>query len=224
MNGKPWTRAELKALAATYPDTPTRAVADLLGRPLSGVYRQASLLGLQKSNAYRASPAACRLRRGGEVGKEFRFKKGHVPANKGLRRPGWAPGRMAETQFKKGEMSGAAQHNYVPIGSTRISKDGYLEIKTTDDPDLYPARRWVAAHRLVWEAENGPIPPRHIIVFRPGMRTAIRAEITVDRLQCISLAENMARNSIHNYPKDIQDAVRSVAVLNRRINRVEKHQ
>ena len=35
-------------------------------------------------------------------GRKYEFKPGNVPANKGLRRPGFAPGRMAKTQFKKG--------------------------------------------------------------------------------------------------------------------------
>lgn len=94
------------------------------------------------------------------------FLPGHVPFNKGKK--GWqAGGRSVETQFKKGEMSGAAQRNYKPIGSTRISKDGYLERKVTDDHPV-PARRWVGEHRLIWEAENGPIPDGHVVVFLDG--------------------------------------------------------
>jgi len=65
---------------------------------------------------------------------------------------------MAATQFKKGDRLGAAQHNYVPIGSLRVSKDGYLERKVTDDPSFVPNRRWVSVHRLVWEAAHGPVP------------------------------------------------------------------
>ena len=37
------------------------------------------------------------------------------------------------------------------IGSLRICNDGILQRKITDDPALYPSRRWVAVHRLVWE-------------------------------------------------------------------------
>lgn len=219
-----WTDIEVEILRRLYADTPTRLVADKLGRPLSQVYQTAARLGLKKSDEYLASPHACRLRRGDGVGAAFRYKKGNVPANKGTRRPGWAPGRMAETQFKKGEMAGAAQHNYVPIGSLRLSKDGYLERKMTDDPALVPARRWTAVHRLVWEETHGPVPDKHVVRFKPGMSTAVEAEITIDKLECISLAENMRRNTIHRYPQEIKDAIRSVAVLNRRINNVEKHQ
>src|SRR5690606_27234295 len=102
----------------------------VLNRSVSSIYDMSKILGLSKSAEFLAGPQSGRT--DGKRGKSARFPKGHVPANKGLRRPGWAPGRMAETQFKKGSMSGAAQHNYVPIGTTRLSKDGILERKVTD--------------------------------------------------------------------------------------------
>lgn len=219
-----WTRDEIDALIRLYPDTSTAALVEELGRSASAIYGKAAALGLKKSGAYLASPEACRLRRGDNVGAQHRFQKGLVPHNKGTRRPGWAPGRMAETQFKKGEMAGAAQHNYVPIGTTRVTKYGALERKVTDDPALYPARRWRPVAHLVWEATNGPIPAGHVVRFKPGMHTAVEAEITLDRLDCISLADNMRRNTLHRYPKEITDVIRARGVLNRRINHVQKHQ
>jgi hypothetical protein len=46
---------------------------------------RAHALGLEKTEAYRASPAACRLRRVGSEhpGRATQYPKGHVPANKG---------------------------------------------------------------------------------------------------------------------------------------------
>lgn len=54
------------------------------------------------------------------------------------------------------------------------------------------------------------------------MRTAVLDEITLDRVECISLAENMRRNSYHNYPKEIALAIQLRGVLNRKINHVIK--
>lgn len=221
---RPWSALEIALLREAYPDYMTQAIAAVLDRPISQVYRKAGNIGLKKSAAFLASDASGRLQKLSQKGRAFRFESGHVPANKGTRRPGYAPGRMAETQFKKGSMSGAAQHNYVPIGSLKLDKDGRLVRKVTDDPNIYPARRWVPVARLVWEAAHGPIPPKHMVRFLPGMHTTIEAEITIDRLECVSLAENMRRNTIHRYPQEIKDAIRAVAVLNRRINRVQKHQ
>lgn len=214
-----WTAEQEQALRDRYPHERTEDIARDLGIDVQPAYRKAAVLGLKKSAEYLASPDACRLRRGNNAGAAYRFQKGQTPPNKGLRRPGWAPGRMAETQFKKGSMSGAAQHNYVPIGSLRVNADGYLERKTTDDPALVPARRWVAVHRLVWIAASGPVPDGHIVVFKPGMRTAVLDEITLDKVELISRAENMKRNTYHNYPKEIAQLIQLRGAVQRKINR-----
>lgn len=219
MERKKWTQAEEAAVSKFYPNTPTKVIAAAVGRSESAVYQLARRLGLKKSDAYFASEEAGRF--DGTRGEACRFPKGHEPWNKGTSFT--AGGRSAETRFKKGCMSGAAQHNYVPIGSTRLSKDGYLERKTNDEHPV-PARRWVAVHRLVWEAARGPIPPRYVVVFKPGMRTNVEDEITLDRLECISQADNMRRNTLHRYPKEIARAIQLRGALNRRIRNVEKHQ
>lgn len=213
MRRRPWTPEDVATLAALYPDESTADVARALRRSVAAVYTRARILGLSKSVEYLASPAACRLRRGDNVGKATRFKKGHVPANKGLRRPGWAPGRMRETQFKKGERRGVARRNYKPIGTERISKDGYLERKINDS--LPFQRRWRAVHLLVWEAEHGSIPKSHAIVFRNGNKLDIRLE----NLECISRRELMARNTVHNLPKPLAETIQLLGALKRQIRR-----
>lgn len=159
------------------------------------------------------------MQEGSTVGASGRYPKGHVPANKGLRRPGWASGRMAETQFKSGREAREA-HNYRPIGSMKIDRDGYLVRKVTDDPSIYPARRWVGVHRLVWEAANGPIPPGHMVRFKPGRRTTDVDSITVDGLELITMAENGRRNIFHHrYPEEVVDLIRLKSRLTRKINK-----
>lgn len=217
---QPWTASELDALDRLYPDRTAKEIAEALNRPVSSIYRMAGIRGLHKSVEFFASPASGRL--DGVRGESGRFKAGQTPWNKGKPHP--SSGRSAETQFKKGEMSGAAQHNYVPIGSTRITRDGALERKITDDPNLSPARRWAPVARLVWEAEHGPIPPKHVVRFLPGMATTIEDEITLDRLECISFAENMRRNTFRRYPENIARAIQMRGALNRKINNVQKHQ
>ena len=217
-----WDAVEIAALREFFPHVPTRIIAAALGTTETAACRQARKLGLRKTARYLASPLACRLRRGGNIGAEYRFKKGQVPANKGLRRPGWAPGRMAETQFKKGRPASSAR-NYVPIGTEKVdTKRGVLVRKLTDDPSVVPVMRWKPVHVLVWEAARGRVPQGHIVIFRRGMKTFVADEITLDRLELVSLAENMRRNTVHNLPAPLPQLVQLRGVLNRKINRLEK--
>jgi hypothetical protein len=70
----------------------------------------------------------------------------------------------------------------------------------------------------VWERDVGPIAPGHIVVFRPGMRTTDPALITVARLECISRAENVRRNSMHQLPRELRELVHLRGRLTRAIN------
>lgn len=214
MNGRAWTTDDDENMRINYPDFPTFLVAYVLDRPVSSVYGRAHLLGLRKSQKYLDSKWACRLRRGEHVGKGTQFKKGQVPHNKGLRRPGWAPGRMRETQFKKGERHGRAAQVYQPIGSERISKDGYLQRKINNDMPFQ--QRWRGVHILLWEEHLGPLPPGFAVCFKNGDKTGIR----IDNLALVSRSELMRRNSYHNrYPKEIARLIQLRGALVRTINR-----
>lgn len=208
-----WTAIELTILREHYADSRTADLAVALGRTTGQVYQAANRYGLKKSDAYLASEAACRLRRGDNVGAAFRFKPGQRPWNAGL--PGSTGTQEAcrATQFRPGNKP----HTWVPIGSTRITKDGYLQRKVTDTGNT--VRDWVAAHRLVWEAANGPLPDGGVVIFRPGMRTTDEASITADRLECLTRSELMRRNSVHaKYPPELARLVQLRGALQRQIN------
>jgi hypothetical protein len=213
---KPWSAEDHDYLRRAYADTSTREIAATLGRTLTTVYQQARALGLEKSEAYLASPAACRLRRGDNIGAAYRFKPGQVPANKGLRRPGWSPGRMKETQFKKGVRGGVAEKLWKPIGTERISKDGYLERKINNDLPLQ--RRWRAVHLILWEEAHGPLPAGYAVAFKNGDKSDIR----LDNLELITRAELMQRNTIHHLPTELKEVIHLKGRLLRRIRRKEK--
>lgn len=217
MNNTPWPQSDLDTLAKLYPDHTAKAISLGLDRSVTSIYGMAARLGLKKSAEFFVSPASGRL--DGTRGESGRFKKGLVPHNKGLRRPGWAVGRMTETQFKQGQ----DPHNTQPIGSYRFDKSGTLQRKINNNPGSNSVR-WRGVHELVWVEANGPVPPKHIVVFKPGMRTNVLEDITLDKVECISLADNMRRNTLHRYPKEITDVIRARGALNRRINHVQKHQ
>lgn len=213
-----FTPVEDAILRERFADTRTEDLAREIGRTVSATSQRAHKLGLHKSAEYLASPAACRLRRGDNVGAPYRFPKGHVPANKGTRRPGWAPGRMKETQFRKGERRGVAHTLWKPIGTERVSRDGYLERKINNDRPLQ--RRWRAVHLILWESVNGPLPPGHAIAFRNGDKTDIRLE----NLELLTRRALMQRNSLHRYPKEIARAVQLLGAVRRKINRRSRNE
>lgn len=215
---KIWNDAELRSLTRLYPDHTAADIAERLGVSIAVVYVKARSLGLKKSAAFHRSAASGRLQPGNTTSIATRFKPGQTPANKGVRRPpGWAPGRMADSQFKKGRAAQDA-HNYLPIGSERLSKDGYLERKVTDDPALVPARRWVAVHRLLWIDANGPIPTGHLVEFRDGDKT----HIALDNLELVSRTEHMRRHTVHTLPPELVQVVQLKGALTRRIHHLEK--
>lgn len=207
-----WTDAEDAVLRARYPHEVTKTIAEAMGRPLASVYVRAQALGLEKSAQFRASPAACRM-----TGKETnswktRFKPGQPAWNKGTHYV--AGGRSAETHFKPGVRQGVAVKLYQPIGSERVSKDGYLERKVNDDLPLQA--RWRAVHLVEWEAIHGRIPPGHALVFRDGNKSNTAPE----NMELVTRAELMRRNSYHNnYPKEVAQLIQLKGALQRKINR-----
>ena len=216
-----WGQKEDAQLRALYPNTPTKEIGEEMGRPFWCIYGRAAKLGLRKTQEYLNSPAACRLRRGDNVGAAFRFKKGMIPQNKGLRRPGWAPGRMAETQFKKGERRGVAAKNWCPIGTIRPDSEGFLRIKVREGVkgEAYGfgnVKIWPLLNRHVWESHRGPIPSGHIVVFKDGNR----ANCAFENLELISFADNMRRNTVHNLPKPLSQVIQLRGALTRKLRRL----
>lgn len=219
MTGRTWTESEVRLLSESFANSKTADIAQALGRGYSQVAQKAASLGLRKSEAYLASENAGRIQRGKQHAamKATQFQKGLAPWNKGVKGSTGVQERCRATQFKPGRPAHEAR-NYMPIGSLRLSKDGYAERKVTDDPSIVPARRWVAVHRLVWEAANGPVPPGHIVVFKPGRKTTDPALITPDALECITRVENMRRNTYHRYGEEIARLVQLRGAITRQIN------
>jgi len=104
------------------------------------------------------------------------FPKGNVPFNKGKK--GISYEGMEATQFQKGHKPA----NWVPIGTERISKDEYIEVKVADGK---LNKNWKAKHIQVWEAANGPVPKGHVIVFGDGNKQ----NFNLDNLLLVSRAQ-----------------------------------
>jgi hypothetical protein len=216
-----WTAEEDRTLRALYPELRSEEVAGRIGRSIGAIRARAKAFGLRKSDAFLASPLSGRTT--GRQGVATRFQAGHTPPNKGLRRPGWAPGRMQETQFKKGVRGGVAEKLWKPVGTERVNGDGYLvrkvaELDATGLTRAEAARRrqrlWRAVHLLLWEAEHGPVPAGHAVVFKNRDKTDIR----LDNLELIPREALMRRNSVHNLPAPLPQTIQLLGALTRKIN------
>lgn len=206
-----WTKAEDRLLRRHYASKPTADVAKMLpGRTLTTVYQRAYGLGLHKSAAFLASPAAHRL--DGVRGLGTRFPKGHIPANKGLRRPGWGPGRMKQTQFKKGNRSLRWPAEDYPVGALRINSDGQLDMKIKEG-----MRAWYCMARWVWITERGQIPRNGVIW--PINRD--QHDTRIENLELITRRELMRRNYHARYPLEIRRLIQLRGALSRQINKRE---
>lgn len=205
---KKWTEAEDKVLRETYPDTQTNVIAKKLGRTASSVSQRAVKIGLRKSERYMSSDHSGRLQ--GDTGRMNRFYKGQKPWNVGMK--GLDIGGI-ETRFKKGNKP----HTWRPIGSEKIDKDGNLVRKVRDEGTRH--EKWKPVHVLVWEAENGPVPAGHVVIFDDGNKR----NFDIGNLVCLSRSELMKRNSVHNYPPEIARAVQLIGALNRKINHGKQH-
>lgn len=116
-------------------------------------------------------------RKGWKTGRNGCFVKGQPPMNKGKRCPEGKGGRhpnARRTQFKPGSLSGRAAEVKKPIGSERITVDGYRERKVNND--LPFQARWKQVHRIEWEAVNGPVPAGYALKCLNGDKLDCRPE------------------------------------------------
>jgi hypothetical protein len=215
-----WTKQELATLRELYPTTRTADIAALLGIDLELVYRRAALLRIRKNPEFFARDKSGRIFKGGKLGQTTQFAPGQKPWNTG--RKGWqAGGRSAETQFH----TGALPPTTMPVGAYRVitTKGGkqFLERKVRQVPGA-SHKRWTPVSRLVWEAEHGPVPHGSIVVFKPGQRTLVLEEITLDRLELITRAQHARRNHPNTRSPELGRLYQLKGQITRQVNRLQK--
>ena len=196
----PWKEYEDQVMRSLYANTSNAQLAVLLDRSVSSIKNRSNILGIKKSEPYML-----------RVASETRFSRGLVPWNKGRKFP--SSGRSHETQFQKGQKP----HNWVPIGSERITKDGYLQRKMTDTGSSL--KDFVPVHHLVWiEHTSQPVPKGHALTFKDGNKR----NLDPNNLELLSRADLMRRNSVQTLPPEIKAQVHLIAGFNRRLRRIER--
>ena len=209
-----WTDPEIAVLRELYPSAPTQAIADLLTLPVYRVYAKANALGLRKNQEH-AEAMKAKLRAAmldpDHPGRRCQFHKGLVPWNKGVK--GLSYEGSKPTQFKAGHRP----HTWRPIGSDRVSKEGYLQVKLYDTGCT--RRDYVPVHHLVWELHRGPIPGGYRVTFKDRNKT----HIIIANLELVSVADMMRRNTVHNLPQPLPELIQLRGALKRKINRIERN-
>jgi hypothetical protein len=127
VNRKIWTLEENEIMKKDYPHMSSSKVAEKMARSVKSVYAQASLLGLKKTKEFMQSEESGVFIKGSIAGKEYRFKKGNIPVNKGQKMSAELYEKCAKTMFKKGHIPATMVHNYEPYIYERTRENGYVE-------------------------------------------------------------------------------------------------
>lgn len=138
------------------------------------------------------------------------FKKGRTPHNKGQK--GICAKGCEKTWFKKGNRP----KNYKPIGSERLTKDGYVMVKIADP------NKWRLKSIIVWEkAHERKVPKNHVIVFADGNTQ----NFDLDNLLLVTRAELALLNKYKYIKKgsaEITKTALNLVKLEKKINEVNR--
>lgn len=218
-----WTPEQLFVLHWLYPDFTAEEVAGALGKTTRGIHQKARQLRIGKSDAFKESWRSGRIQASNTDPRMVatRFKPGHTTWNKGVKGSVGLHPNCRPTQFKPGHKP----KTWVPVGTYRVNVTKgipRLEKKMNDKPGPNHVR-WIPVTRLVWEQHHGPVPPKHIVVFADSKQaTTALDEITVDKLVCITRAENARRNHPGNKSPELARLVQLKGAITRQVNRIKR--
>lgn len=156
-------------------------------------------------------------RKGWLTGRTGRYAPGHAPTGGGNPHH---PNCVA-TRFKKGSRTGKANQVYKPIGTERITAEGYVERKIHDGLPLQS--RWRGVHLIRWEAENGPVPDGHCLKCLDGDRgnTDPLNWIAIPRALLPRLAGRWRMN-YDDAPEELKPVLLAIAKLEHRAREARK--
>lgn len=211
MSRRFWTTAEIKILKEKYSDTPIQKLMEIFQCSDRRIYNKANQQGLKRSPEFIAETTRKNQLQLIAEGKHKGYIKGSIPMNKGKKMTPELKEKLRQTGtwFSKGNIP----HNHRRLGSTRITKDGYIEIKIKEP------RTWQLLHRHNWEKKYGKIEKGFNIIFENGNKQDCR----IENLQMISDTELMSRNTIQRYPKDLQKTLKTLSKFKKIIKEHESN-
>ena len=156
---------------------------------------------------------------------KYNFKTGHVKdkkmdyviMQKGAKQIDFMSNEAIEktkiTRFKKGQIA----HNSYPVGYERPNKDDYIEVKISGPVGENKKKSvWKLKHHLLWEEKNGPIPPKHKIIFADGDKR----NFNMDNLILISDSEFLSMRKYGLRYTNSIDAANSGIIMTKILRKV----
>lgn len=207
-----WTDDEVAELRRLFPDHTAREISERTGRGVRSIELKARQLGLRKTSEWIAERARAAMADPSHPARRTQWQTGHEPYNKGKPHP--ARGRTLETMFQPGNRP----HTWMPIGSNRTSKEGYLQRKTADTGCT--RRDYAPIHHLVWRMHGRTVPAGYALCFIDGDKR----NFDINNLELVHRSELMRRNSVHRLPKEAALAYQLVGCIRRQINRRTRQQ
>ena len=149
---------------------------------------------------------ALRKRKGWKTGRTGRFVKGNIP------HPNARSKGPNKTSFKKGQMP----HNWHPIGHERVTSEGYLQRKLQDTGDT--VNDYVEVHRIIWTEHNGPIPDKHVVIFKDGDRS----NVSIENLMLIDRGDLAVLNKtgLVKAPAELKEAALTTVKIQRKVKQL----
>ena len=109
-----------------------------------------------------------------------------------------------------GAQKRSGENNYAWKGGVHIDKYGYRHLLVT--PEARKGHRYQPEHRLVWEAQNGPIPKDWIIHHINGIKDDNR----IENLEALPRKKHNHRHSEHD--REIEQLREENARLREQLN------
>lgn len=202
-----FTPEEDKFISENYLKMPIKTLGAAIGRSFTGVMGRLEAMGLEIPKEIREE----RKYRG-------MYRKGSTPANKGKKQTEYMSSeqiaRTAKTRFKKGNIpnntlyDGAISIRLDHIGRYGMRARPYYWIRISPG-------KWQMLHYYLWEQQHGKVPTSYCLWFIDGNSM----NCTLENIECISRAENLARNQIASkkLPEELQKTKKLLNKLNKTI-------
>lgn len=196
-----WSEEEIEFLKEIYPYYPNREIAKMLKDKFGIEVTDRQLANARNNNGLPKKV----------IPNSGNYKKGKVAWNKGKKMPEETKAKVKKTWFKKGRIP----ENHKPVGSTRVTVDGYKEIKVAEP------NKWQIYSRYVYEKAHGEkLTKSDAIIFADGDKS----NFDIDNLVKVSRANLLYLNNnklIFDDPELTKTGV-NVSKVAEKINELER--